>query len=266
MARVLISIPYWGCQSTIRRAVDSVLAQSFRDLLVVVLNDGDRDSPPWPPLADITDPRLIRHDMRRNRGRYFADAVAATAADGLCPWWSPIDADDWVEPHRYATLDYTGGPADDVVMTPWTNHHPTRGTGTRAIRPPESARGIRCTAHMSSLWRPGFARNLAHPGQRVAWDQVMTTAAWVFGQVATVDDPSYHRVVRAGSLMLSSIHGKGTPVRRAAKLRQRTLWRQMRRQPDLSAAAKVLAADVPRELVAAVQRESGLLRRTLEGR
>lgn len=261
----LVTVPYWRTLGTVRRAVESVLAQSHRDLLLVVLNDGDQVSPPWPELDGISDPGLIRHDLPANRGRYFCDAVAAQAAHGLAPWWMPVDSDDWLSPGRLAALVAAAdNPDTDAVMSGWTQHLPGAVAQPRRLRPPAPGRPIRAVAHLSSLWRPGFARALAHPGQRMAWDQIMTTAAWTYGRITTTSDAGYHRVVRDDSLMRSTVHGKGTPVRRAAKRYQRELWSRMCQEPDLARAAKVLATDVPAELAAEVERESTRLRKVLE--
>jgi len=261
---VLVSVPYWRTPGTVRRAVESALAQTHRDLLCVVLNDGDSGAPPWPALDGVDDPRLVRHDLPANRGRYFADAVAARAAVGWCEWWMPVDSDDHLDPGRLAALLAAAGTEVDVVMSGWTQHLPGGEVRLRPLRRPALGTPVRAVAHLSSLWRPAFAAALANPGERMAWDQVMTTAAWTFGRVAVADDAGYHRVVREGSLMRSRTHGKGTRVRRAAKRRQRRLWREMRTGPDLAAASAVLSDHLDRATVRQVAHEAARLREVLE--
>jgi glycosyltransferase involved in cell wall biosynthesis len=261
VAEVLISIPYWRSPGTIRRAVDSILTQTYRDFVLVVLNDGDTTTPPWRTLADIDDPRLIRHDLTANRGRYFTDSVALTA--NPYRWWMPVDADDWIEPHRLAALLAVVDEQTDIVVTPWANHRGAQAT-VRPVRPPGTVPGIRVTGHLSSLWRTGHARRWCHPGQRVAWDQIMTTAAWIHGNVTVVDDPSYHRVERSGSLLTSSVYGQGTAYRRKVRRRQRRLWRAMRQQPTADAAAKLLRQAVPPAVAAQVAAEARRLRRRID--
>lgn len=98
---ITVSIPYFRCQSYIRKAVESILAQTHRGLLVIVVNDGD-DQATWGELTHIDDPRLIRFDLKANRGRYFADAVVLNTIDS--PYFAVQDADDWSEPQRLAVL------------------------------------------------------------------------------------------------------------------------------------------------------------------
>src|SRR5216684_3247446 len=91
-----IVIPLYNKHSYIRRAVNSVLAQSFRDFELIVVDDGSSESS-HEMLADITDPRmrLIRQDnagggAARNRGIEEARAH----------WIAFLDADDmWLPGH-----------------------------------------------------------------------------------------------------------------------------------------------------------------------
>lgn len=260
---VLVTVPYWRTAATVRRCVASVLAQTHQDLTCLVINDRDRRTPPWPALADIHDPRLVHFDARSNRGRYFHDAAATQVADGRYGWWMPVDADDWLEPGRLTAL-LAASDGVDVVMSGWTQHREDGTVGRRPLRPPRGR--IRAVAHLSNLWRPSTARALSHPGQRVGWDQVQTTAAWHHATVATVEDWQYHRQLRQGSLTRNPDSGKGTPFRRAAKRHQRMLWAQMRTQPDLAGVAKVLADDVGEGLAADVDVYTARLDEALEGR
>lgn len=262
---VAVTVPYWRTPGTIRRCVDSILAQSHRDLVCVVVNDHDLTSRPWPALADVTDPRLVRFGLRgRNRGRYFVDAVCQRAFAGA-DWWMPVDADDWLDPGRLTALLAAAGrdPAAQVVMSGWTQHHQDGAVVRRPLRPPGAK--IRAVAHLSNLWRPYVAAALAHPVMRVGWDQVMTMAVWTLAPVTTVDDWGYHRQLRAGSLTRDPATGKGSPFRKRQKGHQRRLWRAIR-GGGLAAAAEVLAGDVPPEVAAAVNREAGRLRGVLDDR
>jgi glycosyltransferase involved in cell wall biosynthesis len=98
---VTACIPTFRCTKYLRTAVMSLLTQTYPFVRVIVINDGD-PNPPWPSLNDITDPRLIRFDLRENRGPYFCLAVAVEAtADSL---FLTQDADDWSSPDRVAIL------------------------------------------------------------------------------------------------------------------------------------------------------------------
>src|SRR5450631_1770137 len=88
--RILACIPYFNCKRYVRRAVDSLLTQTHRELTVLVVNDGDRD------------PRLVRYSSNANHGPYFTLAAALDAT--TAPYLLIQDADDWSDPRRAALL------------------------------------------------------------------------------------------------------------------------------------------------------------------
>src|SRR5580704_14955907 len=98
---VTVSIPFFRTRRYVCRAVESLLAQTHRELCVVVVNDGDAD-PPWAELAHIHDPRLVRFSWTHNRGCYFVHEVVLRAS--RTPYFLVQDSDDWSLPERVSTL------------------------------------------------------------------------------------------------------------------------------------------------------------------
>ena len=98
---VVASVPYFNARGYIRRAVESLLAQTHRRLTVVVVCDGD-PYPPWPELAHIQDPRLVRFSLARNYGPYFAHQVVLGASTDR--YFLVQDSDDWSTPARVSAL------------------------------------------------------------------------------------------------------------------------------------------------------------------
>lgn len=99
--RVVVSIACAGKWDSVARAVESVLAQTHSDLLVIVGNDSDAQ-PRWHVLGHIDDPRLVRIDYPTSRGRHFVDQTALMARLGR--YFLIHDADGWSEPERLAAL------------------------------------------------------------------------------------------------------------------------------------------------------------------
>lgn len=140
-----VVMPAYNARRTIREAVDSVLAQTFRDLELVVCDDGSTDGT-LEALAGIDDPRLRRVRLAANAGQGAARdrAIAETSA----PWIAVIDADDAWQPERLAALLVANeGDADTMVfddlllchdapagMVPWDVLRGERAFGMRSSR------------------------------------------------------------------------------------------------------------------------------------
>ena len=110
-----VLMPTHGDEDTLRRSVESALAQTVEDIEVIVVDDGS-PVPAAELLGDVRDPRLrlIAHD--RNRGVGAARQTALRAA--RAPLVSHLDADDTWEPNYLeAVLPRLEDPAVGVVYT-----------------------------------------------------------------------------------------------------------------------------------------------------
>ena len=228
---VTVSMPYWRSPETIRRSVDSVLAQTHRDLRLVVVNDGDRTTPPWPHLADIDDPRLIRFDLADNRGRYWSDAVTLAACD--TEWWTPHDADDVSLPERFAAHLATGA---DVSFC---HAHYTFLDGVERLSPvkatlvPTKDRLRTIARYPAGMYRANVARMVGgpHPECRGSYDTAMVCLLWHKFAPVVVDGYLYHVHKREGSLTTSNKTGLHTAWRRNQRRRVKALYWKVFDQP-----------------------------------
>lgn len=245
----------------------SILGQTHRDLICLVVNDGDDPGPLRAALAGLDDDRLVVADLPHNRGRYFVDAATVRACQTR--WWMPHDADDYSEPHRLASLLAAAEPETDAVFTPFVNHYQDGAIKVRPIRHLRPDGRRRYVTHSSQAWRREFVAPLTHPGTRVAWDGFVTSAAVLTGRVVMLPDPSYHRVRRPGSLVTSAETGRGSPFRRAQRAHQHRLWRQAvtaARRDGAVGVARVVARDIDPRLMREVREQAARLREALEVR
>lgn len=106
-------MPAFNAERTIEAAVRSVLAQTWRDLELVVCDDGSSDST-RAVLATIDDPRLkiLVSELNQGQGAARDLAIAATTAQ----WIAVIDADDEWDPRRLEALMAARGDANDVMI------------------------------------------------------------------------------------------------------------------------------------------------------
>jgi glycosyltransferase involved in cell wall biosynthesis len=98
-----VIIPAFNAEATIDEAVRSALAQTVRELEVIVVDDASTDGTAA-RVAELARldarVRLLRHD--RNRGAGAARNTGMDAARGA--WLAPVDADDALEPDRFERL------------------------------------------------------------------------------------------------------------------------------------------------------------------
>ena len=97
MPRVSIVVPAYNAARTLPETLSSLLAQTFRDLEVVVVDDGSNDSTAAIATSFQHDPR-VRLVRQRNRGLAGARNSGITAATGDLIGF--CDADDLWEPWK----------------------------------------------------------------------------------------------------------------------------------------------------------------------
>lgn len=96
---ISVLMPAYNAEGFVRQSVQSVLAQTFEDFELLVVNDGSTDAT-RDILAGIDDPRLRIIDNPRNLG------IVGTLNHGLqharARYIARLDSDDFCLPHRFA--------------------------------------------------------------------------------------------------------------------------------------------------------------------
>lgn len=213
---ITVSMPFYGAPELVERAVRSVLAQTHRDLHLIVVGDGQE-----PPLGRIRDSRLDVHTLRENHGAYFAHQLVLLANPHA--WWSPHDADDWTDHDHLERLAAKRGTAT-VAGAIWFHDR----TGT--VRRHEATYwiGLYGTERLRSFG--GF-----NAGERVGQDSLTLHMLRLSGAVNRATVPTYHRMKREGSLTTAQATGLRSPYRQAVRSRNRNIVRVCKSLPDLAA-------------------------------
>ena len=126
--KLSVIIPAFNAEKTICQCLDSVLAQSVKDLELIVINDGSEDS-----TEEILNryanqyPDTIRTATVENGGQGRARNVGMNMATG--EYLGFVDSDDWIEPKMYekllsASVDENA----DLVLCDVTAHFPDGST------------------------------------------------------------------------------------------------------------------------------------------
>ncbi|QMU78228.1 glycosyltransferase family 2 protein [Streptacidiphilus sp. PB12-B1b] len=224
---VLVPVAYYGCPDYLRRAVDSVLGQSYPNVRVVVVNDADPQAP-WPLLADIDDPRLWRVEFTRNSGAYFAISAVLLAA--RADYLLIQDADDWSEPGRVRVLlDALRRSGRGMAASAQKVHYADgrhyrdgspRGThiensATRLHRAATEEYYMPCNHH--GLFRTDYLRRLGgyYGGFRYSYDGLIMAASHALGEITYVEESLYNRLRRPFSLTTRPETANGSPARNA---------------------------------------------------
>lgn len=209
---VLVTVPYWQTPDHVERCVRSILAQTHRDLVCLVIGDGDE------PQLDIRDERLIVHSYRTNRGAYFAQDVAIWASP--FEWYAIVGSDDWIEPDHIARLlAYDADMAAGAVY----------GHGDRFCRNHEGhtrCRGLVIRkAYEVGIYRTERYREIGghNPAERIGQDSLTLRVMRLVAPVGATSVPTYNRLFRPGSLCTSPETDRHSVARRAMRARNRAI-------------------------------------------
>lgn len=229
---VSVTIAAYQCGDLLKRAVKSVIAQSYENFELIVVSDGDCDQ--LSALDGIEDKRLHAVCLDENIGRYAVDHKAVSElAKG--EYWAPVDADDWVEPNWLRALINRSSGMDVVFGAQAV--HGVKGARQEGVKRWNGTNEFKFHAHMSGLWRRDFVieNNLTNPAFRVGWDSVMTAVPWVVGKVGIQPKPLYHRVKRDGSLTMCDETGMLSDYRKACSDKFKDIWSQIVAMPEQTA-------------------------------
>ncbi len=128
--KVSVIVPVYNGEATLQRCLDSLLAQTWADIELVVVNNASSDSTAA-ICAACPDPRLVYlEEPRRGVSRARNTGLAAAGGDYIMF----VDADDFVEPDMLETMLAVEG--YDVVYCGLTTQNPD-GSNPQAMRMPE---------------------------------------------------------------------------------------------------------------------------------
>lgn len=234
---VNVTMAFYGAHPWVRRAVRSILDQTYTDWRLFLISDAD-PHPPWPIVEDLTtDPRVITYEMRENRGRFFIDAaiLAAVGDDG---YWALQDPDDRAEPARFADLvPLAAETGMAVAPSCWHKRgddDPLRVFDTkRYLDDPLPDRIESHVGYGSGVFTIERVRRAGGflPSVRIGYDTFLMNAAKLVGPWAHKDDVAYqHKTTRPLSLGTSVQTRWGSPQRRQTRAMLDELWREFYRR------------------------------------
>lgn len=205
---ISVIVPVYNVEPYLRKCLDSIVNQTYRDLEILVIDDGSTDGS-----GKICDEYAekdgrIRVFHTENRGLSCARNLGLDNANG--EWIGFVDSDDWIEPDMYeCLLSRAVETRADVVECGVLQEYPER---TEERKQEESlVPGIEAVSKLihgglgnavwRKLWRIKCFEHIRFPERRV-FEDVATTYR-VFAEtswVANIEESKYHHVHRNDSL------------------------------------------------------------------
>lgn len=210
---VSIIVPIFNAEPYLEQCLDSILAQTHRELDVVCLNDGSTDGSLAIMQAYADRDERVRVIDKQNQG------YGATCNRGLeearGTWISIVEPDDWIEPGMYADMLAFASTLEqpiDIVKTPywriWMPDTPEQRklncSYRNRIRPARQPFAIRDAAHLlthhpsiwSAIYRKSFLdergiRFREYPGAGWADNPFLVETFCQTDRIAYLDKPFY---------------------------------------------------------------------------
>ena len=103
LKKISVIVPVYGVEKVLRRCVDSILGQTYKNLEIVLVDDGSSDR--CPAICDeyAANCRNVRVIHKENGGLTSAwkEGVRQASADLV----GFVDSDDWIDPDMYERLE-----------------------------------------------------------------------------------------------------------------------------------------------------------------
>lgn len=98
---ISVIVPVYNVELYLRKCIDSILAQTYRDLEILVVDDGSTDGS-GKICDEYKKDERVRVFHTENRGLSATRNLGLDKATG--EWIGFVDSDDWIEPDMYEVL------------------------------------------------------------------------------------------------------------------------------------------------------------------
>lgn len=206
---ISVIIPVYNVEPYLRKCLDSVVNQTYKDLEILIIDDGSTDGSGSICDEYASDQRVhVFHT--ENRGLSCARNLGLDEAKG--EWIGFVDSDDWIEPDMYEVLiDRALETGADVVECGVFWEYPEKTV--EQVRKELSMSGMEAiekllhrelyNAVWNKLWKCQCFDHIRFPAGRICED--IATTYLVFSAVNCVNSSSackYHYLRRGSSLSM----------------------------------------------------------------
>lgn len=135
-ALVSVIVPIYNVEKYLDQCLDSIEAQTHRNIEVLCINDGSTDGSPDIIRAHAEKDPRVRMVDKKNGGYGEGCNMGLDLAKG--EWVSIIEPDDWVDPTMYEDMLTFAASFDgqiDIIKTPWTDVRYWNDPAKQKLRP-----------------------------------------------------------------------------------------------------------------------------------
>ncbi|MBQ6887390.1 MAG: glycosyltransferase [Lachnospiraceae bacterium] len=212
---ISVIVPVYNMEKYLKRCVESILAQEYRQLEIILVDDGSTDNSPAMCDAYAKQDERICVIHKENGG--LSDARNAGLAIATGSFIGFVDSDDWIEPEMYKDMyEAAKKHQAEVVVCRYAEVYPDRvvdgSCNELVVLTREEVLNIFICEHprykiYNSVWSKLFKReiigNTIFPKGRNSEDIVFTTKAFCRLERCVYIDTAYYNYVREreGSIM-----------------------------------------------------------------
>jgi len=102
MKKVSIIVPAYNCENTIKKCIDSLVNQTYKNIEIIIINDGSTDKTKELIIKNYKEKNEVILINQKNAGVSCARNKGIEISNG--DYISFVDSDDWVEPNFIETM------------------------------------------------------------------------------------------------------------------------------------------------------------------
>lgn len=210
-AKVSVIVPIYKVEPYIRKCIESIISQTYKELEIILVDDGSPDS--CGAICEEyaqRDPR-IRVIHQENKGLAGARNAGLHVADGDYIGW--VDADDWIEPDMYEYLVEGLQHYDaDIAVCGHMEHGRDGEThcGWEKTEVMDTEEALECLLKnctlqnyvWDKLWRRELFERISFPEGRTFEDIAVLHRLFIKARrVVCLPEEKYNYLLRAGSIV-----------------------------------------------------------------
>lgn len=209
MAAITVIVPVYKVENYLRRCIDSILNQSFRDFELILVDDGSPDKCPQICDSYALQDNRIKVIHQENGGAAAARNAGLDLAKG--EWIAFVDSDDWVNPDYLSLLhEAAARKGADIIACRYLSVDKKTKTESQVLTPVFSSEDreeywvndrVGAVVPWGKLYRRDLYNGLRYPAGRTAEDEYVSyKLLFNCNRLIVIDNTLYYYFTNAESV------------------------------------------------------------------